>query len=159
MSEEEDISRREFLGKATWTIGGVIGLGLATPAVVYLVGPALAKTETQTWIRLGSAAKVELNTPTLFKFKIQRKSGWIVNEEEVSVYLLTKDGREFVAMSNICTHLGCRVRWVSEQKQFFCPCHSGVFDEEGKVQAGPPPRALDRFQVKVENDQLFVLGG
>jgi Rieske Fe-S protein len=113
----------------------------------------------QEWIRLGSASKVELGVPTLFKARIQRKTGWIVNEEELAIYVRTDNGRDFVAMSNVCTHLGCRVRWISDDDQFFCPCHNAVFDSEGGVVAGPPPRALDRYEVKVEDGQLFVLGG
>jgi Rieske Fe-S protein len=117
------------------------------------------RADTQNWIRLGSAAKVELGTPTLFKTKIQRQAGWIVDEEELTIYVRTDDGRDFIAMSNICTHLGCRIRWIAEQQQFFCPCHNGVFDKDGNVLSGPPPRPLDRYETKVENDQLMIQGG
>ncbi|MBU4225494.1 MAG: ubiquinol-cytochrome c reductase iron-sulfur subunit, partial [Chloroflexi bacterium] len=113
----------------------------------------------QEWIRLGSTAKVELGVPTLFKVKVKRQMGWIVNEEELSVYVLTEDGRNYIAMSNVCTHLGCLIRWIAEQDKFFCPCHNGVFDKQGNVVSGPPPRPLDQYQVKVEDDQLFILGG
>lgn len=152
------LNRRGFLGLVTWAIGGVISLGFALPGLAYLIGPALRKQEEQ-WIALGATAKVELGTPTLFKATVRRQTGWIVNEEQLTVFVLTKDGREFSAMSNICTHLGCRVRWIADQGQFFCPCHNGVFDAEGNVVAGPPPRPLDRYPVKVENGQLYILGG
>lgn len=158
-SEETQISRRSFLGLATWGIGGVITLGLGVPAIVYVAGPALQKAQTQNWIRIGSKNKVALGEPTLFKTKIERKTGWIVNEEEISIYVLTENGRDFIAMSNICTHLGCRVRWIDEQQRFFCPCHNGVFGKDGKVISGPPPRPLSQFEVKIENDDLFILGG
>jgi menaquinol-cytochrome c reductase iron-sulfur subunit len=159
MGEDKRIDRRNFMSLATWAIGGLISLGLGIPAIAYIIGPALNRNRTQDWIRLGPVSKVELKTPTLFKFTIQRQTGWIVNEEEVSVYILTENGRDFVAMSNICTHLGCRVRWIADQEEFFCPCHNGVFDKQGTVVSGPPPRPLDRFEVKVEGDQLLVLGG
>jgi len=159
VSEEQPISRRKFLSFATWAIGGVIGVALGIPAIAYIFGPALKEEEAQTWIRVGSASKVELGEPTLFKVKIERKTGWVVNEEEISVYVLTDNGRDFVAMSSICTHLGCRVRWISDQEQFFCPCHNAAFDKSGSVLSGPPPRPLDRYEVKVEDDQLFILGG
>jgi Rieske Fe-S protein len=71
---------------------------------------------------------------------------------------LTQDGREFIAMSNICTHLGCRVRWIEDRDQFFCPCHNGIFDEQGSVVSGPAPKPLDRFEVKVEEEQLYLRG-
>jgi len=159
MEEKKDVSRRDFMKLAISTIGGVIGLAFGIPAIGYLVGPALKKDQGQDWMRLGSTGKVEIGIPTLFKVKIQRQTGWIVNEEELSVYVLTENGRDYIAMSNVCTHLGCRVRWITDQNKFFCPCHNGVFDKEGNVVEGPPPRPLDRFKVKVEDNQLFVLGG
>lgn len=157
MSEENEISRRNFMEVSIWALGGLITAGLAVPAAIYVVGPALKRGETQVWIPLGSTTKVELGVPTLFKVKIERQTGWIVNEEEISVYVLTENGRDYIAMSNICTHLGCRVRWITDQDQFFCPCHNAAFDKEGEVVAGPPPRPLDRYSVKVEDDQLFIL--
>jgi menaquinol-cytochrome c reductase iron-sulfur subunit len=159
MNDNKGISRRNFMSLATWAIGGLIGVGMGIPAFIYLLSPGKIIDRNQDWIRLGSISKVELNKPTLFKAIIQKQSGWIVNEEELSVYILTENGRDYAAMSNICTHLGCRVRWVSEEEQFFCPCHTAVFDKNGEVVSGPPPRALDRYEVKIEDDQLFILGG
>ena len=159
MSDDQAVNRREFLGVVTWAIGALLGAGLGIPAVAYIVGPALQRQETQDWIPLGSSAKVELGTPTLFKATVERKTGWIVEQRELSVYVLTDNGRDFVAMSNICTHLGCRVRWISDQERFFCPCHNGVFAKDGTVLAGPPPRPLDRYEVKLEGGTVFILGG
>ena len=159
MNDKKPLNRRDFMGIATWAIGILIGAGFGLPAVAYIIGPALREEDALAWIRLGSISKVELGIPTLFKAKIERQTGWIVNQEEISVYVLTENGRDFVAMSNICTHLGCRVRWIKDQEQFFCPCHNGVFDKAGSIVAGPVPRPLDQFEVKVEDDQLFILGG
>jgi menaquinol-cytochrome c reductase iron-sulfur subunit len=159
MGDSNRLNRRQFLSTLTWAIGGLISAGLGIPAIAYIIGPAIQDTNTQNWISLGSTAKVELGTPTLFKARITRRTGWIENEEELSAYVRTDNGRDFVAMSNICTHLGCRVRWVSDQEEFFCPCHNGVYDKDGNVVSGPPPRPLDQFQVKVQGDELFILGG
>ncbi len=159
MKDKDEISRRDFMMVATWSIGGLIGLGWGIPAIAYVVSPTLKGDQAQKWIRLGSTSKVELGVPTLFKVKVKRQTGWIVNEEELSVYVLTEDGRNYIAMSNICTHLGCRIRWIAEQDRFFCPCHNGVFDRQGSVVSGPPPRPLDQYEVKVEDDQLFIQGG
>jgi menaquinol-cytochrome c reductase iron-sulfur subunit len=159
LSAEEGTNRRRFLSLATWAIGGVMGIALGIPAVAYILGPALRREETGNWIRVGSAGKVELGDPTLFKVKVERKTGWVVNEQELSVFVLTDNGRDFIAMSSICTHLGCRVRWIADQDQFFCPCHNATFDRTGEVISGPPPRPLDRYEVKVEDGQLLILGG
>lgn len=156
---EESIERRSFLGVATWMIGGLIGALYAIPAIIYLIAPSLQKQEEDQWLTLGSTSKVELGTPTLFKASVERQTGWITNQEELSVYVLTENGRDYAALSNICTHLACRVRWIEDQEQFFCPCHNAVFAKNGDVLEGPPPRPLDRYEVRVQDDQIQVLGG
>jgi len=47
----------------------------------------------------------------------------------------------FQAFSSTCPHLGCKVKWVAEDQQFFCPCHRGVFDADGRAISGPPAEA------------------
>jgi menaquinol-cytochrome c reductase iron-sulfur subunit len=159
VSEEKGLKRRDFLSMATLAIGGFISLVVGIPAVAYIIGPARRTKQEQNWIRLGAVSKVELGTPTLFKTRIERQVGWIENEEEISAYILTEDGRNFVAMSNICSHLGCRVRWIFDQGQFFCPCHNAVFSKQGDVVSGPPPSPLDQYELKVEDGQIYILGG
>ncbi len=159
MEEKDQLGRRNFLAIAIGAIGAVIGVVIAIPAVAYVVGPALKRKTSEDWVRLGPTSKVELGTPTLFKTTIERQTGWIVTEEELSIYILTEDGRDYIALSNICTHLGCRVRWITDQGQYFCPCHNAAFDKIGLVVSGPPPRPLDRYETKVEDDQLYILLG
>lgn len=157
--QQTQISRRRFHAMTVWAVGGFISAAIALPAIAYIIDPALKSGKAQDWVRLGSTSKVELGLPTLFKVTVEQQTGWIKNEQEISVYVLTDNGRDYAAMSNICTHLGCRVRWVADRNQFFCPCHNGQFDKEGLVVAGPPPRPLDRYEVKVESDQLFIKVG
>ena len=156
MEEKKRFTRREFMGFATWAIGGLISAGMSIPAIAYIIGPALKESTDLEWIRLGTASKVELGTPTLFKAKIQKQTGWIINETELSIYVLTENGRDYFAMSNICTHLGCRVRWIADNEQFLCPCHTAIFDKNGEVVDGPPPRPLDRYDVMIEDDQIYI---
>jgi len=64
--------------------------------------------------------------------------------------------RELRAISTSCTHLGCSVYWQQDKNQFYCPCHQGVFDKDGKVISGPPPRSLDSYRVELEGDNVFI---
>lgn len=157
-SKDEQVSRRDFMRTTIVAIGGFIGGAIGLPAIPYIIGPALKKDE-ETWIRLGAVSKVELDTPTLFKTTLETQTGWISSAEEFSVYVLTENGQDFTVLSNICTHLGCRVRWIPEEGEFFCPCHNGVFAKDGKVVDGPPPRPMDRFEGKVEDGVLYVKRG
>lgn len=67
--------------------------------------------------------------------------------------------RGFVAYSAICTHLGCTVSWVKNQKTpdasyTECFCHNSIFNpaEGAKVMGGPAPISLAQIGVKVEGD-------
>ena len=65
----------------------------------------------------------------------------------------------FVALSSVCPHLGCQVYWQVAQKRFFCPCHNGVFDADGKATEGPPAKEgqeLQRYQLELRGDLLFI---
>jgi quinol---cytochrome c reductase iron-sulfur subunit, bacillus type len=156
--EGEKVGRGNFMKMTIAGIGGLIGIVYAIPSIAYVLGPALQKA-TSEWIPLGSVSKVETGVPTLFKTTLQTQTGWISNEEEFSAYVLTEDGQSYIVMSNICTHLGCRVRWIDEKGNFYCPCHNGVFARNGTVVSGPPPRPLDRYENKVENGVLYVKRG
>lgn len=157
-SEDKEINRRDFMKITIAGIGGVIAAAIGIPAIAYIVGPAL-KEKTADWIKLGAVNKVELNTPTLFKTTVQTQTGWVSSEEEFSGYVMTENGQDFIVMSNVCTHLGCRVRWIPDKEGFYCPCHNGVFAKDGTVVSGPPPRPLDRFEVKIEDGILYVQRG
>jgi len=157
-TKHSDISRRQFMSAAITAIGSLISAAVGVPAIAYIVGPALKK-QTDDWVRLGALGKVEVGSPTLFKTTVERQTGWINAQMEISAYVLTEDGQTFIAMSSICTHLGCRVRWVPDQGKFFCPCHAGVYSKDGSVISGPPPRPLDRFETKIENGVLHVRSG
>jgi len=154
----KEVTRRQFMSAAVAAMSSLIGAAVGLPAIAYIISPALTK-KAEDWVRLGAISKVELGSPTLFKTTIERQTGWITDQEEVSAYVLSEDGQNYAAMSNICTHLGCRVRWIAEQEKFFCPCHNGVFGKDGSVISGPPPRPLDRFETKVENGALFIRRG
>ncbi len=131
---------------------------IGVPAVKYLAYPAL-ETEASSWTPIASLSEIKPGQPALFKVSIDKKSGWLKTTNEVSVYVDTTDGKAFTVLSNTCTHLGCPVRWDSGRNSFLCPCHNGVYDRKGNVVSGPPPRPLDRYQTKVEDGKLLIMGG
>ena len=157
MNRQDDVSRRDTLKLAISAIGGFISIALGVPAIAYIVGPAIKTNESTNWIRLGTLSRIELGKPELFKISVDQTTGWIEDEKEVALYVITENGRDYLAMSNICTHLGCRARWIPDQEQFFCPCHNGIFDKHGYVVSGPPPRPLDVFETKIENGEIYIL--
>jgi len=66
---------------------------------------------------------------------------------------------DFIALSSTCPHLGCQVHWEAVNNRFFCPCHNGTFDPQGKATGGPPKDAnqsLPHYQLRIENGLLFI---
>ena len=70
--------------------------------------------------------------------------------------LVVRTAQGFRAFSAICTHLGCIVQWDAARHQITCPCHAGVFDINGRVLSGPPPRSLAEHDVSVVNGDVQV---
>lgn len=51
------------------------------------------------------------------------------------------------AVSALCTHLYCRVKWNSAETSWDCPCHGSRFDVDGTVLEGPAVKALERKEL------------
>ncbi len=78
----------------------------------------------------------------------------VLNELPIVVINRPKGG--YIALSRVCTHLGCLVEYQKGKDQLLCPCHAGRFDLEGNVVSGPPPAPLAKVQVKVAGDNLII---
>jgi nitrite reductase/ring-hydroxylating ferredoxin subunit len=69
------------------------------------------------------------------------------------------DADDFIALSSVCPHLGCQVRWEPQNSRFYCPCHNGVFDPSGVATEGPPAEAgqsLSRYPLQVTDGLLHI---
>ena len=62
---------------------------------------------------------------------------------------LTAADMDVLAIWNRCAHLGCPVAYSPGTKGYVCPCHGGAYDSRGIVIGGPPPRPLDRVDIKI----------
>jgi cytochrome b6-f complex iron-sulfur subunit len=71
---------------------------------------------------------------------------WIVNE-----------GTRIVAISVVCTHLGCTPNWMETERKFKCPCHGSGYTITGKNFEGPAPFWLRRYEVSLADDGQIVV--
>lgn len=65
------------------------------------------------------------------------------------VYVLATD-EGYMALSPICTHLGCTVEIQGGRLE--CPCHGSTYDRGGQVLRGPAERPLRSFPVRTTPD-------
>lgn len=139
---ESEISRRDFLG---WFLkGGLLVTlgGMIIPALNY-IWPVTHQGPVGGMADVGSADDIPV-----WGGKKVILSG--------SALLIIRLPNEYKAYSAICTHLGCIVDWDDQKQKIICPCHAGIFDTNGSVVAGPPPRPLPSYLVKVINGRLMV---
>lgn len=73
----------------------------------------------------------------------------------VKIYIIKRKD-SIIALSPVCTHLGCFVNFDKNSNEFVCPCHGGRYDIEGKVIAGPPKEPLHSLPVKLEDKKVYV---
>ena len=151
------ISRRDFIKTMIFAIGGTIGTIIGLPAIGFMISPALRKLEVEEWIPLGELEKIPIGIPTFFSFNRKQVNGWENTTISYGVFAVRKDETNIIVLSNICTHLGCHVRWHPDIEHYVSPCHDGHFDILGKNISGPPPRPLDEFKTRIEEGVLSVL--
>ena len=158
MTKKSDymISRRDFVGGAVALIGAIMSAVVGLPAIGYVISPALKAGGKEEWVPLGSVSGLKPGAPTPLVFSQTKKVAWTRAKINHTVYAITDDRKNITVFSDTCTHLSCKVHWDAGRGVFICPCHNGVFDKEGNVVSGPPPRPLDRYEARVENDQLAI---
>ena len=152
---EETPSRRDFYLMCIYSLGGVIGVALAAPAVVYLLAPSKTQRENQ-WVEAADLAQLPDKTPEEVSYREKRVDGWKVTTEKTTAWVVKESNTDVVAFSPQCTHLGCAYHWVAEKNYFLCPCHTSTFAIDGRVLSGPAPRPLDRYEVKIEDGKLLI---
>ncbi len=86
-------------------------------------------------------------------------SGETSADEEPSEKAKTLTVDNFLALSSVCPHLGCRVHWESNNNRFFCPCHNGIFDADGIATGGPPAaegQDLPHYALQIVDGALYI---
>jgi Rieske Fe-S protein len=178
----ERFPRSRFLEASTLGLGAVIGGLVTIPVVGFMVVPAF---EGQGYpdVDLGPLDNFPAGKWLVTTFymhpeggNVSRRTAYVRNNGDLS------GEPSFTIISNRCAHLGCPVQpngpiQPGDKKQitpgekgqkvtlvptipaggFGCPCHGGQYDPEGNRTAGPPVRALDRYEYSVVNGHL-VLG-
>ena len=143
----EEITRRNFFHKA---INSLIGLWVVTASV--LSGYASLKYLWPTEKTAGPPGEAKISFPIAELSEGNMKKVVIAGKPAGIIRINGK----LYALSLICTHLGCIVSWHPEEKHLICPCHGGVYDINGAVLGGPPPRPLPSYEVKQSGDTVVV---
>jgi succinate dehydrogenase / fumarate reductase iron-sulfur subunit len=154
--EDPELSRRRFLKRVTYSFGAATALVLGAVLASATIGPSIRKAPKQ-WIRLGRMEEFAPGKVKTVRIQYQVIDGFYKSRtmKPVMVYR-GPHSSSMVVYNSRCTHLGCTVHWDVTKQLFLCACHGGAFDLKGNVNAGPPPRALDRHAFKISDGNLYV---
>jgi quinol---cytochrome c reductase iron-sulfur subunit, bacillus type len=152
--EPEDGARRRFLTLLSVIAGAVAAAIVAIPGGLFLLG--LRRTP-QVWRTVGTLDAFAIGKTVEVSFLDPSPLPWTGVSARTAAWLRRVGEGEFIAFSVNCTHLGCPVRWLPDAELFMCPCHGGVFYEDGRVACGPPPRPLSRYRVRVRGGAVEIL--
>ncbi|WP_439622936.1 ubiquinol-cytochrome c reductase iron-sulfur subunit [Gemmata sp.] len=154
--------RRSALLWVTGGLGAAAAAAVGVPVAGFLAGAVRARPVD--WVPLGKIADATVFPPNETRLHVFRNpihEEWDGDSAKTGAYVryLGKDeaGKDqFWVFSMICAHLGCPVTWFPQSGLFMCPCHGGVYYENGDRASGPPPRGLYKMPWRITDGVLEV---
>jgi menaquinol-cytochrome c reductase iron-sulfur subunit len=151
-------SRRSFLFKLGLCLNVVAATLVGIPVIGYILGP-VRKRAMQAWISLGPLQSFPEGQTRLATYENPFRVAWDGVTADIPCWVRRMEGARFQVFAINCAHLGCPVRWFAQSRLFMCPCHGGVYYEDGSRASGPPPRALFEYEYQVRDEHLWIRGG
>ena len=151
-------SRRSFLFTLGLALNAVAAFLVGIPVIGYLLGPVRRRAE-QAWISLGPLERFPEGQTRLATYENPFRVAWDGATANIPCWVRRIAGDKFQIFAINCAHLGCPVRWFAQSRLFMCPCHGGVYYEDGSLASGPPPRGLFEYAYQVRDGKLWVQGG
>ena len=152
----KDVSRRRFLERLSIGLASLCGAVLAIPGIGFVLSPLFRKTPEE-WRPVGKVTDFEIGKTVNVTLTDPSPLPWSGVTAKTAAWLRRVSETEFIAFAINCSHLGCPVRWLPDANLFMCPCHGGVYYSDGRVAAGPPPRPLTRYAVRLIDGEVQLL--
>jgi menaquinol-cytochrome c reductase iron-sulfur subunit len=147
------ITRRQFLECLSILLSAWGAAIIGIPIIGFVLSPLIQKPP-QLWRTVGATDSFKIGETVEVAFLDPSPLPWSGVSAKTAAWLRRESEEEYIAFAVNCTHLGCPVRWLPNAGLFMCPCHGGVYYKDGSVAAGPPPRPLAQYDVRVDNGQV-----
>lgn len=157
--DQQGVTRRQFLNYTLMGVGGFLAVGMTAPMLRFAIDPALKPAQEIDMVPVADISEFGAE-PIRKDFKLKVQDGWYESEQAMSAWITVSEAGEVLALSPICTHLGCTIQWNTNEdhpEQYYCPCHNGRFSKDGiNVPGTPPQRPLSVHAHKVEDGKLYL---
>jgi nitrite reductase/ring-hydroxylating ferredoxin subunit len=156
-----EFTRRNLFVKIGLLFNGIVGVILAVPVVRYLLSPVAGarKESEESWVPLGGLEQFPSGQTRLATYRNPIASSWDGDTADIACWVRNVDGQTFQVFAINCAHLGCPVRWFPQSGLFMCPCHGGVYYQDGSRASGPPERGLFEYSYKIDGGKLLIRAG
>lgn len=150
------MKRRSLLINAVLAgLMGAAGALVGVPIVGFIVGP-LVEPRKEKWRVVGAVDQFQVGKTVKVQFEDASPLSWGGVTARTAAWVRRDGIDRFTAFAANCTHLACPVRWVEGPELFMCPCHGGIYYKDGEVAAGPPPRRLFEYPVRIRGGHVEV---
>ena len=152
------LTRRTMLfkfGTALMVVGSAL---TAIPIIGFIFAP-VARKAINRWVDLGKVSAFPVGQTRFARYTNPVSVPWDGSTADIPCWVRRISEDEFQVFAINCTHLGCPVKWFQESRLFMCPCHGGVYYEDGSRASGPPPRGLFKYEYKIVDGRLSIEAG
>lgn len=157
-NKEHDVTRRQFLNYTLTGVGGFMAAGIMMPMVRFAIDPLLKPTKAGKMVQVTTVDQIT-TTPKRFDWSVDKVDGWHKFKEPKMAFIYKFKGK-ILALSPICTHLGCTVGWNNDPaypNEYHCPCHGGRYTKLGINIPGTPPTApLHEYDMQIKNGAIYL---
>jgi len=145
--DDDSFSRRGFVKVAIGGMACVYAGAIGYPVYRYLASPveeAIAEASVKE-VDLPGADKLPKGSTLMFMFGPH------------PAMLIHFADDTWSSLTAVCTHLGCTLHYLPPAPRIVCGCHGGQYDpHSGENLAGPPPRPLKKYTVKIVPGKVMV---
>jgi cytochrome b6-f complex iron-sulfur subunit len=144
---EPDLERMDRRGALAWLTRAFLALWIPAAGAVgasFLKAPSSENRPGERQVRAGTFSSLPVGEARM------------VRHGSEPFFVVRTSQTQVIAVSAICTHLRCVLRWERDPGIFHCPCHDGTFDRGGNVLSGPPKKPLPRYAAEVRADEIIV---
>ena len=125
-------------------------VGCAAMAVGALGGGVVTWEYLEPNVLFEPPSRFKVGSPTLYS------PGSVGLLPRQKIYIVRQASGPFLALSAVCTHLGCITTWKPAEEIIACPCHGSRFARTGEVVSGPAPKPLRHLLITLEDGELVV---
>jgi len=136
------MKRRRFLTMLLTFLGSITSLSFAYSLLTFLTSLP--------------SKSADLKKLVIHKSDIPSGEAKNIIYHNAPAVIINRPDKGYIAFSRTCTHLGCLVEYSKSKLKFICPCHAGIYDLDGNVVSGPPPKPLTAIPLKIEDETIII---